>query len=293
MTNQSIFELTNTFNQLKSEMLIHHSLVGQLVKQMNDQLYQKWKSATYKQILTLASKDNDSFETLMDLTHNGETQLDVDLDMLKRYKQNGYSQFNCIVSLRTFWKASKAAQSELSESKDTTKAYLSRLKGLKSTLTKMNPKTTKRLLNEIEIWRGHMVDLLDYRLPIYDLVRFFEFLFIGGNNITKQEMLNLVVLDKTVETKAYIDSLPDDIDYKTFADAMFIHKIEDDNYSWICDIYIEDMIKNIKDNPEFKKESSGLFDEITKRIPTYSVQFDEFGEVDQIEKNMPKLRLIK
>ncbi|MGE8079263.1 hypothetical protein [Peribacillus loiseleuriae] len=294
MTKPSIFELKTDFEYLRNDILIHFKLVSQLVKHRNNELTQDWKAAMYKQMIWLASKDNAAFEAYLDFSTNEDNEMyfDFDIETMKKYVGKRYSKFNSIIALRNFWSKYKKAKKEIREAHRDTKLFLSELKQLKKTLIDMDSKTTHSLLGEIEEWRGILTEIIDYKIHHFNLVFFFEYLFLGNRTITKQEMLNLVVLDKSVDTKKYIDSLPDDIDYLTFTDATFVHKIEDNNFDWIGEIYFEDFMHLRETNPEVKKKADGMLDELLMNIPTYTATFDEFGDMESITQNKPKLKLV-
>ena len=292
MATESIFELKRDFSSLKEKMIVHHTLVSSLVKHRNTDLFEKWKAVNHKQLMRLATGDDDSYYALVELINDKENSIDIELDLLMYYKNKGYSKFNPLVSLRRLRDDIKAARKELVTAKKDTDDYLTELQEIKAKLIKMNSKTTYSLLSEINSWKDHMLELKKLKITYLNCIMFLDYLFIGGMTINKQDMINLVVLDKSAETKKYIDSLPDEISRDVFTDAIFIEKIEDNDHDWIARIYFDEFMHERDTNPKVKEMTDNYLADLFSEIPTHTAQLNEFGEIETITPNKPPLRLV-
>lgn len=285
---ESIFELKQQFTELKNEMSTLNKSIQMAVDYHTHMLDLQWKDIMHRLMLLIAVQDDEAMKGYEDWINDPKTDREIDYVLLKRFQTKSYSKFNFVYLSRRFWNEYKLASNKIKDLHSRIKASLSNLKVLKGKLVSLNLKITSPFLDEIELWRKTMVSLLEYKIPYFRLVPFLEFLFIGGNTISKQELLNLSVLDKSAATKKYINGLPNQINYDTFVYSFFVHSIEDDNYNWIADVYLEDFIY-LKENKDFEVKMSK---ELIGNIPTYQVTFDEFNEVSGVEKNPPVLKLV-
>lgn len=290
MTN--IFELKAQLAELESDMTFHHTIVSSLVTARNRELFDLWKSANNKQLIHLATKSGEAFDELFKLVNDSGNNIDVDLEAVKKYAEAGYSNLNAVIELKKFCKRKEEVLKELQHARIDTRNYLKQLKQLKNELDQLNSKTAYDLLTRIDDWVYDMRELLAYDISYFNLIMFFEFLFIQDNTLSKNDVLSLTVIDKSLETKQYLDSLPEQIDYKTFSDMFFVHNVEDDNYNWIGRIFRDELMHKRDTNPRFKAKTDEMLEEITRDIPTYTVTHDIFGDIDSITQNYPKLRLV-
>lgn len=175
-------------------------------------------------------------------------------------------------------------------------------------------KVLKKLLDDIdhviENSHGKLYDEAchlynDIQMFIYkdmklDFLATYEFLRIALANIgtmTKQEFLQLITLNHDLydgfdgsenNLKETLDLIPDTIDYKTFEELIFVHKVESDKDNPFFEIYFDNFVKVLDENPKLSDELFDKVQEIFGAIPTFS-----FNAKGELEQNKPKLKRIK
>jgi len=141
--------------------------------------------------------------------------------------------------------------------------------------------------------------LLDYDLrKEIDFYKLFPIMF-AGKKLDKNHFLSLINVNHDLyhwdgtknNTMNYIRELPDKIDFKTFYDAIFVHKIEHDLDNCFFEILMKEHLDLIEQG---KIKPFNLLEKIIGQpIPTYTVAKDIYGDIVAIESNKPNLSLIK
>lgn len=175
-------------------------------------------------------------------------------------------------------------------------------------------KALKKLLDDIdrviENSHGKLYDEAchlynDIQMFIYkdmklDFLATYEFLRIALANIktmTKQEFLQLITLNHDLydgfdgsknNLQETLDLIPDVIGAKEFEELIFVHKVESDDDNPFFEIYFDNFVKVLDDNPQLSDDLFDKVQEIFGPIPAYS--FNAKGELKQ---NKPNLTLVK
>ena len=76
------------------------------------------------------------------------------------------------------------------------------------------------------------------------------------------------------------------------SEAIFAYRIEHEDNEPFFWIYFDAFTKLCDENKEFAEKVNNFTDEIFNTVPTYSVTFDKFGQVEDVKRNPPKLKLI-
>ncbi|MGO5010815.1 hypothetical protein ACTQ5K_02855 [Niallia sp. Sow4_A1] len=265
----------------------------EVFKTEQSKLSDEWKYMSSKYMLHLASQNQESYEQYERYCNDFPSDT-FNVTKLPKYHNKKLSNFNSILLVRRFVRNKNKSESILWQQKEKLRVLIDELKVMKKQLSKSKLRTAKETIQLIDDARRNTGDLMDMEFKGFDVTLFLQTLFIESRTITKNEFLSLITVDKSAYTKEYIDTLPDIIDYRTLEDAIFVHKIEDENDEWMFDIFYDQFwaLRNAH-KEEFKEMEDKLFDELgLNQLPTYSVSFDEFGDVADIKQNPPKLKLI-
>jgi len=266
----------------------------EVFKTEQSKLSDEWKYMSSKYMLHLASQNQESYEQYERYCNDFPSDT-FNVTELPKYHNKQLSNFNSILLVRRFVRNKNKSNSMLWEQKEKLRALIDELKVMKKQLSKSNLRTVKENVQLIDDARRSTSDLLTMEFEGFDITLFLQTLFIENRTITKNEFLSLITVDKSAYSKEYIDTLPNIIDHKTLEEAIFVHKIEDENDEWMFDIFYDQFwaFRNAH-KKEFKEMEEKLFDELgLNQLPTYSVSFDEFGNVADIKQNPPKLKLLQ
>lgn len=122
-------------------------------------------------------------------------------------------------------------------------------------------------------------------------------LWFTTNRLRKSDFLSLITIEKRLhywdgvpnQTNEDIASLPEELDFKAFRDAVFRDRIEQDDDSYLFDQFMRAVMKFIDEKPG---AMFNAFQECFGAIPTYTVHTDEFGRVEKLESNKPNLTIV-
>lgn len=127
-------------------------------------------------------------------------------------------------------------------------------------------------------------------------------LFLNEQTISSQNFLGLITMQHDlvswdgVDLPSYperIAALPEQLDYEAFLHAVFIEKIEDDRDCIFFDVVMDHTLKLIDSNKEFGEIAKQQRESIFGPMQTYTVQFDQYGEIHSINPNKPDLQLVQ
>lgn len=290
----SIFNQINHATSLLQEYFCESNQFVSIFKSEQTKLNVEWNNIGKKYMLYLASQNQEAYDQYKFLAINQPTDA-LSLEELPFYYNKQLSPFNVVFLVRKFIRNKNKSKNIIWNQKERLRELKTELKEIGDVLSKSRLKTAKDTVESINKTRKDIDVLLGLKLEGFSIKLFLESLFIGNNTITKDEFLSIITVDKSAYTKEYIDTLPDIIDYRTLEDAVFVHKIEDENDEWMFDIFYDQFwtFRNAH-KEEFKEMEEKLFDELGfNQLPTYNVSFDEFGDVTDIKQNPPKLKLLQ
>ncbi len=291
---EPILEQIMYTRNLLSDYTIAVSDFIEVFKTEQSKLSDEWKYMSSKYMLNLASQNQESYEQYEKYCNDFPSDT-FNIAELPKYRNKQLSNFNSILLVRRFVRNKNKSESILWQQKEKLRVLIDELKDMKKQLSKSKLRTAKENIQLIDDARRNTNDLLNLKFEGFDVTLFLQTLFIENRTITKNEFLSLITVDKSACTKEYIDTLPDTIDHKTLEDAVFVHKIEDENDEWMFDIFYDQFwaFRNAH-KEEFKEMEEKLFDELgLNQLPTYNVSFDEFGDVADIKQNPPNLKLLQ
>jgi len=290
----SIFNQINHATSLLQEYFCESDQFVSIFKSEQTNLNVEWNNIGKKYMLYLASQNQEAYDQYNSLAINQPTDA-LSLEDLPFYYNKQLSPFNVVFLVRRFIRNKNKSKNIIWNQKERLRELKTELKEIGETLSKSRLKTAKDTVQSINKTRKNIDALLRLKLEGFSVDLFLESLFIGGNTISKDEFLSIITVDKSIYTKEYIDeNLSEKVDYRTLEDAIFIHKIEDENDEWMFDIFYDQFwtFRNAH-KEKFKEIEDKLFDGMgLNQLPTYSVSFDEFGDVADIKQNPPKLKLI-
>ncbi|KOO46412.1 hypothetical protein [Priestia koreensis] len=210
-----------------------------------------------------------------------------------------YSKYNTIVWMKRFLKARKLFSKKLYHGESLLRESLSKLKIYKTSINELPKSQQYYYLKAIEEMRLVIAETINssYLMEDNNMIATIEWvLFDGLENrpremITKDDFLSLLNVNHNVAAQKYINNyISDEMNFRDLAKALFLEKIEDDNHSYFSDMFADHFMNVLHDNKDIKDKlhkDLGL-----NHIPTYSVKFDEFGDVINIKQNTYTLELI-
>jgi len=122
-------------------------------------------------------------------------------------------------------------------------------------------------------------------------------LWFTTNRMRKSDFLSLITLEKRLhywdgvpnQTNQKISEFPDELDFISLRDAVFMDKVEHDQDCYLFDQFLHDVMKFIDENPG---AMFGAFQKSFGAISTYTAHTDEFGRIANLEQNKPNLAVV-
>jgi hypothetical protein len=294
----NLFEIKNKVNQVKTKAESDITNFVNFTKYANEEIhfYTRKISDMTTTSLLFQFKDKMSHENLIKLAAelvDDENRLNIINYNLENYKT--YSKFNNIVYAKLFYRLYKRFKQRHSQLRNELVENLAQVKVLteqiKSSKQQFRLFQELNILNKIHIktLEAHSLNLVEYDFKIH-----IDSLFNNRlSTITKNEMLNLLSLNKTHSVQEYINQLPGQIDIKTFYESVFVEIVESENDRVFADMMLDSiLLKRNKDNDFAEKIDDKLF-ETFGLLRTCTVQYDEYLQVVDVKENKPKLKTIK
>ncbi|MEC0171140.1 hypothetical protein [Paenibacillus graminis] len=223
-----------------------------------------------------------------------------------------YSPMNVFAALRIYGRKRLEIKRKLSEIKKPVVQLREELKVLCKAAKELAKKDTSEMASllvrsSMDYWE-QFNDIVDSPYPgdDEDFMPQIDAVFYGGNTIKRDELLQVITLDKSLRywdgspKKAFAElyaQIPETIDYKAFVDLIFIEKIEHDRDSYLMNTLMTHFFKT---QDQYKQETGkdmidtfGILEEITgKPVQTYTAELDEFGDVIGVVPNKPNLKVV-
>jgi hypothetical protein len=126
-------------------------------------------------------------------------------------------------------------------------------------------------------------------------------LFLLGFKISKEDFLSLISVDhKRISWDGVIlptypemkESLPEQLDFEAFLEAIFIQKVEDDEDCIFFEMVLDHTVGLMESNKDFNEKANRFIQEAFGPIPTYTATIDEFGDIIEMTPNKPDLRVV-
>ncbi|SFA54606.1 hypothetical protein SAMN05192569_105312 [Parageobacillus thermantarcticus] len=224
-----------------------------------------------------------------------------DIEEMKRVKQ--YNPINALVALKIFGRRIKELERR-------NNALYGQLREIQNQYTNLGKELEKspyfkgkqEILDEIYHRKSMMKEIC--QRDELDLSFFYQNvmqLFLLGWKISKEDFLSLISVDHnrvswdgvTLPTYPELkESLPEQLDFEAFLEAIFIEKVEDDGDSVFFDMVVDYTAEQIDRNKEFREKAHQFIQETFGPIPTYTAAVDEFGDIVELVPNKPNLKVI-
>lgn len=222
-----------------------------------------------------------------------EMAKELDAELYEYASQlNYYSPINTLVLIRRYMRNKIKVENELN-------FYKKALKKLLDDIDHVIENNHGKLYDEAcHLYND--IQMFIYKNMKLDFLATYEFLRIALANIktmTKQEFLQLITLNHDLydgfdgsknNLQETLDLIPDVIGAKEFEELIFVHKVESDDDNPFFEIYFDNFVKVLDDNPQLSDELFDDFQEIFGAVPTYS-----FNAKGELEQNKPNLKRIK
>lgn len=201
-----------------------------------------------------------------------------------------YSKYNLFVWIKRFHNLHQNLLIQLHEQMDYSRYLLSCLKELKEDLEHHHTKSVNEMLRYIDVLREDLLKSTQFKLLDLDCYDYIEQIFMYEPKMSKNNFISLIATHKNKQTQKIISKLPNELTIEDIRKAIFVEMIEGNSSPYLHDLMIKQIFKTREQHPEIANEMDkklGL-----DLIPTYSVAFDEFGDVSDVKQNPPKLRLV-
>ncbi|MED3905815.1 hypothetical protein [Geobacillus thermodenitrificans] len=259
-----------------------------------DRILKAFKKNIIFQILQSPALNSHHLETLFE-------DWKADIEEMRRVKR--YNPINALAALKIFGRRIKELERR-------NNAIYRQLREIKNRYTQLEKeveqdryfKGKQEILDEI-YQRKTMIKEICQRDDLglsffYDNVMQ---LFLLGWKISKEDFLSLISVDHnrvswdgvTLPTYPELkESLPEQLDFEAFLEAIFIEKVEDDSDSVFFDMVMDHTIELMDRNKEFREKAHQFIQETFGPIPTYTAAVDEFGDIVELVPNKPNLKVI-
>ncbi|EMI11240.1 hypothetical protein [Anoxybacillus gonensis] len=127
-------------------------------------------------------------------------------------------------------------------------------------------------------------------------------LFLLGWKISKEDFLSLISVEhKPISWDGVIlptypeikESLPEQLNFESFLEAIFIQKVEDDGDCIFFEMVLDHTVGLMESNKDFKEKANQFIQEAFGPMPTYTTVIDEFGDIIELVPNKPNLKVIR
>lgn len=265
----------------------------ELQRQYNKQLLDLMGKVAESAIHVAIAREGICLEEVKEMNFNDA------YERMSKRTTSKYSKYNTLVWMKRFLKARKLFSKKFFHGEFLLRESLSKLKIYKTSINELPKAQQYYYLKAIEEMRSVIAETINnsYLMEDNNMIVTIEWvLFDGLENrpremITKNDLLSLLNISHDIVSQKYIkEHLPEEMDFRQLSKALFLEKIEDENYSYFSDIFSNHFMKVMDENKEVKEK---MFKELgLNHIPTYSVQFDEFGKVVNGAQNPPTLEVI-
>lgn len=112
--------------------------------------------------------------------------------------------------------------------------------------------------------------------------------------ISKNELLQVIIIHKSKYNQKVINDAPDKLNYKDFTRLIFVDRIETDEDGYLFELLFEKIMKAREDNQKVKEKMDSKLNEILPNMPSYNIKQNEYGNIVEMQQvfSKPKLTLI-
>lgn len=214
-----------------------------------------------------------------------------------------YSSYNCFVWIRIYSRKIQQLKCQENKYHNKLRRLLKEIKPIESGLEELSLKKRElERFNKLKTIKNKIKKLLEWEVDkVGDFFELLQLIFASGWKMSKTNFLSLISVNHDLNywdgprnrTLEYIADLPEEIDYETFQEAIFIQKIEHDQDCYLFDIYMSAFMKTMDRNKELKEKSFDMIQDVFGPVPTYTAEIDVFGEVTSLTPNPLKLKVVK
>lgn len=212
-----------------------------------------------------------------------------------------YSRYNPFVWMRIYSRKTKQLKQKEREYRRYLNDLLQELREIDKSLGSMPlKKQTIYRLQDLRALIYKFECVLENKLDdTGDFIEPLQLAFFDNWKMSKNNFLSLLSVNHDLhhwdgtknETMHYIAALPEEIDYNTFQEAVFINRLEHDRDCYLFDMYMDDMLRTLNQNKEMSGKVFEKFQEEFGPIPTYTIKKDIYG-FQTIEPNKPNLTVV-
>ncbi|MGN7169296.1 hypothetical protein ACTHSJ_25865 [Paenibacillus cellulositrophicus] len=228
-------------------------------------------------------------------------------------KLSNYGPINGLANLRIYSRKINSVVREFHKEKKIIRELFARLKEIDMKVRELSCQSNSDILANMRlnilVLQQMMKEYVD--MPFDDTDRdcfiYVEALFSNGKTINRDDMLQVITLNKELKYwdgirvtsfKDIYSRMPEEIDYETFKDLIFIKKIEHPDESYLFDYFLNHVFK-VRDQYEAETgekvfDAFEVMEEITgKPLQTYTAEFDEYGDAVSMTPNKPNLKVVE
>lgn len=294
-STKSIFKLKQEFNEINHTSTIHINRVFETLNDANKKLNKFEIKLLDKQMAFVGT--NQLIKEALKRFKQGEIKYsDQDMqNVVDRVSKiefvDTYSKYNIFVWIKRYHRLYEELSRKIHVQMRYSHSLLSRLKQLDKDLYSYRHNTqVKEMCSRINVLREDLLTSTRFKLDMYDCYNLMEQVLMFDPVINKNNFLSLITIRKEKDTISTINALPNELDIEDIRNAIFVEMIEDNSETYYLDFMMEAIFKLRDANPKLKKEMDERIG--IDMIPTVSVSFDEYGEVDSIKQNPPNLKLV-
>lgn len=225
-------------------------------------------------------------------------KLTIDVEQFQQVKQ--YSIFNPLAALKIFGTRIQKLAGENNKIKSQLRNIQKEYSALEKDLRQVKYFKDKEQIYELIHERKSMIhEVCNYEEnDLSDFHQFIMMLFLNEQTISRQNFLGLITMRHErvswdgVDLPSYperVAALPEQLGYEEFLNAVFIEKVEDYRDCIFFDVVMDHTLKLIDSDKEFSEIAKQQRDAIFGPMQTYTVQFNQYGEVNSITPNKPEL----
>lgn len=289
--SKNVFELLQEAKQFKEEVYPfiieayeHHGQSATEIINMSYKISTKLltyaaNTDTYKKRMAQIKKDKpEHFQELQDMF------LDIEI-------KDHFSKWNTIIWVKRAYRQYIQFKKESYVISEIASDYLSDLKELINDLKlHRDLSTVFSEIRQLNDYRDDLLKIKSFELEFFTPFNVIEAALSHEKVIDVNDLLGVISVAKDKETQRLIRDLPEQIEVKDLMKLMFIECIEDEDDQYMNRLIMQDILKFRKENPEAARKMDSKLG--LDMIPTYSVKFDAFGEVADIQRNKPNLKLV-
>lgn len=255
------------------------------------------------QLVNFSRKINEKLLTYVastDIYRNGMEQIKNDKpEYLKELNElfenvqfnSHYSKWNVILWIKRAYREYSRLATECNTYSKIAIDYLSDLKDLYSDLEPHEHlENVSNAMYQLNDYREDLLKIKSFELEFLTSFSLIESVLAPDKLVNVNDFLSVINVQKDKYTQNTINTLPKEIGLDELLNLIFVERVEDDEESFMHDLMMKQLFKFRKNNPKAAKQMDANLG--LDLIPTYTVAMDAFGEVVDIERNKPNLRLV-